>query len=253
MKITFLGTGTSQGVPLIGCQCVVCKSADAKDKRTRTSILVESGDKTIVVDVGPDFRQQFLRENILKLDAVLLTHEHKDHLAGLDEVRAFNYLQKKAMPVYATDRVQQAIRREYAYIFEEPSYPGIPKIDLHTIGLENFSVEGVPVVPIEVMHHQMPVHGYRFDNFTYITDANYISPKEKQKIKGSEVLVLNALRREEHISHFTLAQALELVEELKPKMAYFTHISHQLGLHAEVEKELPANVRIAYDGLRVEV
>jgi phosphoribosyl 1,2-cyclic phosphate phosphodiesterase len=253
MKITFLGTGTSQGVPLIGCQCVVCKSADARDKRTRTSILVESDDKTLVVDVGPDFRQQFLRENILKLDAVLLTHEHKDHLAGLDEVRAFNYLQKKAMPVYATERVQHAIRREYAYIFEEPSYPGIPKIDMHTIGLEKFDAEGIPVVPIEVMHHQLPVLGFRFGNFTYITDANYISPKEKQKIKGSEVLVLNALRREEHISHYTLAQALELVEELKPKMAYFTHISHQLGLHEEVEKELPANVRIAFDGLVVGV
>jgi phosphoribosyl 1,2-cyclic phosphate phosphodiesterase len=253
MKITFLGTGTSQGIPLIGCQCVVCRSADAKDKRTRTSILVETNGKTIVVDCGPDFRQQFLRENILKLDAVLMTHEHKDHLAGLDEVRAFNYLQKKAMPVYATERVQLAIKREYAYIFEEPSYPGIPKIDLHTIGLQNFSVEGIPVVPIEVMHHQLPVHGFRFGNFTYITDANFISPKEKEKIKGSEVLVLNALRREPHISHYTLAQALELIEELKPKQAYLTHISHQLGLHEEVEKELPVGVNIAYDGLVVEL
>jgi phosphoribosyl 1,2-cyclic phosphate phosphodiesterase len=253
MKITFLGTGTSQGIPLIGCQCVVCRSSDAKDKRTRTSILVEVNGKTIVVDCGPDFRQQFLRENILKLDAVLMTHEHKDHLAGLDEVRAFNYLQKKAMPVYATERVQLAIKREYAYIFEEPSYPGIPKIDLHTIGLENFSVEGIPVVPIEVMHHQLPVHGFRFGNFTYITDANFISPKEKEKIKGSEVLVLNALRREPHISHYTLAQALELIEELKPKQAYLTHISHQLGLHEEVEKELPVGVNIAYDGLVVEL
>lgn len=253
MKITFLGTGTSQGVPLIGCQCIVCKSTDAKDKRTRTSILVETLGKTLAVDCGPDFRQQFLRENILKLDAVLLTHEHKDHLAGLDEVRAFNYLQKKAMPVYATERVQQAIKREYAYIFEEPSYPGIPKINLHTIGLHKFSAEGVEVVPIEVMHHLMPVHGFRFGNFTYITDANYISEKEKGKIKGSEVLVLNALRREEHISHYTLAQALELIEELKPKKAFLTHISHQLGKHEEVEKELPSNVRIAYDGLVVEL
>jgi phosphoribosyl 1,2-cyclic phosphate phosphodiesterase len=253
MKITFLGTGTSQGVPLIGCQCEVCQSTDAKDKRTRTSILVESGDKTIVVDVGPDFRQQCLRENVLKLDAVLLTHEHKDHLAGLDEVRAFNYLQKKAMPVYATERVQHAIRREYAYIFEEPSYPGIPKIDLHTIGLEKFSAEGIPVVPVEVMHHQLPVLGFRFGNFTYITDANFISPKEKEKIKGSEILVLNALRREEHISHYTLSQALELIAELKPKMAYLTHISHQMGKHEEVEQELPPNVRIAFDGLRVEL
>lgn len=253
MKFTFLGTGTSQGVPLIGCQCVVCKSPDPRDKRTRTSMLVESGDKTIVVDVGPDFRQQCLRENVLKLDAVVLTHEHKDHLAGLDEVRAFNFLQKKAMPVYATERVQQAIRREYAYIFEEPSYPGIPKIDMHTIGLEKFDAEGIPVLPVEVMHHLLPVLGFRFGNFTYITDANFISPKEKEKIKGSEILVLNALRREEHISHYTLSQALELIAELKPKMAYLTHISHQMGLQEEVEKELPPNVRIAYDGLALEV
>ncbi|CAN5812265.1 MBL fold metallo-hydrolase [soil metagenome] len=253
MKITFLGTGTSQGVPLIGCQCEVCKSADVKDKRTRTSILVETQGKTIVVDCGPDFRQQCLRENILKLDAVILTHEHKDHLAGLDEVRAFNFLQKKAMPVYATERVQQAVKREFAYAFEEPSYPGIPKIDLHTIGQETFSAEGIEVIPIEVMHHQMPVHGFRFGNFTYITDANFISEKEKKKIKGSEVLVLNALRREPHISHFTLNQALELIDELKPKTAFLTHISHQLGKHEDVEKELPDHIRIAFDGLGIEI
>jgi phosphoribosyl 1,2-cyclic phosphate phosphodiesterase len=253
MKITFLGTGTSQGIPLIGCQCAVCQSADARDKRTRTSVLVEAGGKTLVVDTGPDFRQQMLREKVLKLHGVLLTHEHKDHLAGLDEIRAFNYLQQIIMPVYATERVQQAIRREYAYIFEEPSYPGIPKISLQTIGQEEFSVEGIPVVPIEVMHHQLPVLGFRFGKFTYITDANFISEEEKEKIKGSEVLVLNALRHEKHISHFTLAQALELIEELKPKQAYLTHISHQLGRHEEVEKELPANVRLAFDGLQLDL
>ncbi|MDQ3111709.1 MAG: MBL fold metallo-hydrolase [Bacteroidota bacterium] len=253
MKITFLGTGTSQGIPLIGCQCEVCRSADARDIRTRTSVLVEVGGKTIVVDTGPDFRQQMLREKVLKLDAVLLTHEHKDHLAGLDEVRAFNYLQQKVMPVYATERVQNAVRREYAYIFEEPSYPGIPKIDLHTIGTDEFSVEGIPVMPVEVLHHQLPVLGFRFAKFTYITDANFISDQEKEKVKGSEVLVLNALRHEKHISHFTLAQALELIDELKPKQAYLTHISHQLGRHEEVEKELPGNVRLAFDGLKVDI
>jgi phosphoribosyl 1,2-cyclic phosphate phosphodiesterase len=253
MKITFLGTGTSQGIPLIGCQCEVCQSTDARDKRTRTSVLVETGGKTFVVDTGPDFRQQMLREKVLKLDAVLLTHEHKDHLAGLDEVRAYNYLQQMIMPVYATERVQNAVRREYAYIFEEPSYPGIPKINLHTIGLEEFSAEGIPVMPIGVMHHQLPVLGFRFDKFTYITDANFIPEEEKEKIKGSEVLVLNALRHEKHISHFTLAQALELIEELKPKQAYLTHISHQLGKHEDVERELPANVRLGFDGLRLEL
>jgi phosphoribosyl 1,2-cyclic phosphate phosphodiesterase len=253
MQITFLGTGTSQGVPLIGCPCVVCQSKDPRDKRLRTSVLVQTQGKTLVVDTGPDFRQQMLRENVHSLDAVLLSHEHKDHLAGLDEIRAYNFLQKKAMPVYATERVQQAIRREYAYIFEEPHYPGIPKIDLHTIGLKPFDAEGVPVLPVEVMHHQLPVLGFRFGNFTYITDANFIDEKEKEKIYGSDVLVLNALRKEPHISHFTLEQALELIEELKPKRAFLTHISHQLGLHSEVEKELPGNVKIAFDGLKLDL
>ena len=253
MQITFLGTGTSQGIPLIGCQCVVCKSDDSRNKRTRTSVMVEIGGKVIVVDAGPDFRQQLLREDVRSLDAIIQTHEHKDHLAGLDDVRAFNFLQKKAMPLYATERVQEAIKREFAYIFEESDYPGIPKIDLHTITNTAFEIEGIPVLPIEVMHHKLPVLGFRFGNFTYITDANYISPAEKEKIKGSEVLVLNALRKEKHISHYTLAEALSLIEELKPKMAYLTHISHQLGLHSEVEKELPENVRIAFDGMKIEI
>ena len=253
MQITFLGTGTSQGVPLIGCDCAVCTSADLRDKRLRTSVLVETEGKTLVVDTGPDFRQQMLREKVASLDAVILSHEHKDHLAGLDEVRAFNFLQKKAMPVYATLRVQEAIRREFAYIFETPHYPGIPKIDLHTIVNHPFTAEGIPVTPVEVMHHQLPVLGFRFGNFTYITDANYIAQEEKEKIKGSEMLVLNALRREPHISHYTLAQALELIAELKPAKAFLTHISHQLGKHEDVEKELPANVHLAYDGLKVQL
>lgn len=253
MRITFLGTGTSQGVPLIGCGCAVCQSKDTKDNRLRCSVLVETNGKRIVVDTGPDFRQQMLRYNVNTLDAVILTHEHKDHLAGLDEVRAYNFLQQKVMPVYATQRVQQAIRREFAYIFETPQYPGIPKIDLHTIGHAPFEAEGIPVTPVEVMHHQLPVLGFRFGNFAYITDANFISETEKKKIANCEILVLNALRREAHISHFTLAEALALVEELQPKQAYFTHISHQLGLHEEIEKELPPNVKIAYDGLVVEI
>ena len=253
MILTFLGTGTSQGVPLIGCQCSVCKSVDVRDKCTRTSILLEIDGKTIVVDAGPDFRQQMLREDVCKLDAVLLTHEHKDHLAGLDDVRAFNFLQKKAMPLYASTRVQQAIRREFAYIFDASAYPGIPKIDLRTIDNTPFVAEGIAIMPIEVMHHTLPVLGFRFRNVTYITDANYISTLEKEKIKGSDVLVLNALRNEKHISHFTLMEALALIEELKPRQAFLLHISHQLGLHAEVEKLLPPNVRLAYDGLKLHI
>ncbi len=253
MKITFLGTGTSQGIPLIGCQCEVCKSSDPRDKRLRTSVMVEIGGKNIVVDTGPDFRQQMLREDVRTLDAVIFSHEHKDHIAGLDDVRAFNFLQKKSMPVYATERVQSAIKREFAYIFDNSPYPGIPKIDLHTISNIPFQVAGIPVLPIEVLHFKLPVLGFRFGNFSYITDANYISEAEKEKIVGSDVLVLNALRREAHISHFTLDEAIKMVEELKPKMAYFTHISHQLGLHEIVEKELPANVKIAYDGLKLEL
>ncbi|MFL5762987.1 MAG: MBL fold metallo-hydrolase [Bacteroidia bacterium] len=249
MKITFLGTGTSQGIPIIACPCNVCQSTDPKDKRLRTSIMIEEKGKTFVIDTGPDFRQQMLRENVKQLDAVIFTHEHKDHTAGFDDIRAFNFINKKKMEVYASARVQEAIRREYAYIFSDFKYPGIPEINLHLITGEPFNVEGVTFEPIEVMHYKLPVLGFRIGDFTYITDANFISDKEKDKIRNSRVLVLNALRREPHISHFTLEQAIAMVRELQPEKAYFTHISHQLGLHAEVQKELPENIEIAYDGL----
>ncbi len=253
MQITFLGTGTSQGIPLIGCQCIVCKSVDARDKRTRTSVMIETAGKRFVIDSGPDFRQQMLREDVRELDALLFTHEHKDHIAGLDDVRAFNYIQQKPMPVYATSRVQEAIRREFAYIFDGTDYPGIPKIDLHTITNKPFDAEGISVMPIEVHHHLLPVLGFRIGKFSYITDANSISEREKEKIKGSEILVLNALRHEKHISHFTLNEAVALSKELKVGKTYLIHLSHQMGLHAEVEKELPENVRIAFDGLKLMV
>ncbi|GAB4148642.1 MAG: MBL fold metallo-hydrolase [Bacteroidia bacterium] len=253
MRITFLGTGTSQGVPLIGCPCGVCASSDPRDSRLRSSILVQDKGKTIVVDTGPDFRQQMLRNQVKELDAVLFTHEHKDHVAGMDDIRAYNFILQRDMPVYATERVQQALRREFVYIFDGSNYPGIPKIQLNTIENRPFEIEGIAVVPIEVMHYKLPVLGFRFDDFAYITDANYISEEERQKIRGCKVLVLNALRREAHISHFTLEEAIELVEDLKPKKAYFTHISHQMGFHEEVEKELPAHIRIAFDGLTIEV
>ncbi len=253
MKITFLGTGTSQGIPLIGCECKVCKSDDPKDNRLRSSILIEHKNTNLVIDTGPDFRQQMLREKVTKLDAVVFTHEHKDHIAGLDEVRAFNFINNMVMPVYATERVQQAIKREFAYIFSGDNYPGIPQIELHTITDNTFKVGDITLQPINVLHYKLPVKGFRAENFTYITDANFISPEEKEKIKGSEVLVLNALRRTHHISHFTFEEAIELAQELKAKKTYLIHMSHQLGNHELVNLELPDGIELAYDGLKIEI
>lgn len=251
MKLTFLGTGTSQGVPLIGCTCPVCTSADPRDKRLRTSVMFTQDKKNVVIDTGPDFRQQMLREKVSAIECVLFTHEHKDHLAGLDDVRAFNFILQRSMDVYATPRVQEAIKREFKYIFDNTDYPGIPKINLMSIGSAPFIAGGIKFTPIQVMHYKLPVLGFRAGDITYITDANFIPEEEKEKIKGSKILVLNALRRQEHVSHFTLDQAVKLAEELKPGMAYFIHLSHQMGTHADVEAELPSNIRIAYDGLVV--
>jgi phosphoribosyl 1,2-cyclic phosphate phosphodiesterase len=253
LKVTFLGTGTSQGVPIIACECEVCRSGDPKNKRLRTSILVESEQAKIVIDSGPDFRQQLLRQKLKTLDAVVFTHEHKDHIAGLDEVKAFNYFNKMRMPVYATERVQQAIKREFAYIFSEEKYPGIPEVDLFTVTDEPFKIKDIELTPVNVLHYHLPVKCYRIRDFTYITDANFISEEEKEKIKGSKIIVVNALRREPHVSHFTFQQAIELMQELKPEKAYFTHISHQLGLHEAVSKELPDFIELAYDGLKIEI
>jgi phosphoribosyl 1,2-cyclic phosphate phosphodiesterase len=250
MKITFLGTGTSQGVPVIACKCEVCQSTNSKDKRLRTSILINYNDRNIVIDTGPDFRQQMLINSIDQLDAVLFTHEHKDHIAGLDDIRAFNYQSQQDMPIYATEQVQIGLKKEFHYIFADIKYPGIPKVQLNTIhNFKSFELFNKIITPIEVMHYKLPVTAFRIDNFTYITDANFISHTEKEKIKGTEILVINALRKEEHISHFTLQQALDLIAEIKPKHAYLTHISHLLGKHDDVSLELPDNVSIAYDGL----
>lgn len=253
VRLTFLGTGTSQGVPVASCACAVCQSGDPKDQRLRTSAMFTVDGKNFVIDTGPDFRQQMLREKVQRLDAVLFTHEHKDHIAGMDDVRAFNYTSKGPVDIYAVPRVQEAIRREYAYIFDGTDYPGIPLVNLHTIheGLE-LDVKGIPFHPISVLHYRLPVLGFRVGQIAYITDANLIPDNEKKKLKGIKVLVLNALRREKHISHFTLDEAVALVEELGAERAYFTHISHQLGFHEEVEKELPSHIRLAWDGLRVE-
>jgi len=251
VKLTFLGTGTSQGVPLIGCPCHVCQSKDPKDKRLRSSVLIEHNDSVFVIDTGPDFRQQMLRENVKKLDAVIFTHEHNDHIVGLDDVRAFNFIQKKHMDIYATTRVQEAIHRIFPYIFSDDKYPGIPKLELHTIFDEPFKIKGTTFIPINVLHYKMPVKAFRVGNITYITDANFIAEEEKEKIRGSEIIIVNALRKEEHISHFTFDQAIALMEELKPKKAYFTHISHQLGLHEEIKNQLPDWIEPAFDGLVV--
>jgi phosphoribosyl 1,2-cyclic phosphate phosphodiesterase len=251
MKITFLGTGTSQGVPIIACKCAVCLSEDPRDKRLRSSVMITVLGKNFVIDSGPDFRQQMLRANVQDLEAVLYTHEHKDHVAGIDDVRAFNFIHNKAMPLWATERVQEAIRREVPYCFDGTDYPGIPRIQLRKIEGDPFLVSGQEFIPLRVMHHKMPVTAFRTGDFTYVTDANFIGPEEKEKMKGSRVLVLNALRRETHVSHFTLDQAVAIATELEPEMAYFTHISHQLGKHEDVSKELPSFIRLAYDGLEL--
>ncbi len=250
MKITLLGTGTSQGIPVIACPCEVCKSQDTKDNRTRASIQIEVNDKVFVIDTGPDFRQQMLSANTQTLNAVIFTHEHKDHTAGLDDVRAFNFFQKKEMPIYAHPRVLNQIKREFSYAFEESKYPGIPQIRLIEIGNSPFDIEGVVFQPIQVMHHLLPVYGFRIGDFSYITDANFIEESELEKIKGSKVLVLNALRKEKHLSHYNLEEALAIITKIKPQIAYLTHISHQMGKHEMESTFLPPNVKFGYDGLQ---
>ncbi|WEK18159.1 MAG: MBL fold metallo-hydrolase [Candidatus Pedobacter colombiensis] len=251
MKVTFLGTGTSQGIPVITCNCAVCQSADHRDKRLRVSVLLETGDKTIVIDSGPDFRYQMLRAGVKDLDAILFTHEHKDHLAGLDDIRPFNYLLKKHIDIYATERVQHALKKEFSYIFSDIRYPGLPQIELHTITDETFYVGHTAIVPLNIMHYKLPILGFRIGDFTYITDAKTIAEDTLEKIKGTRILVVNALQREQHISHFTLDEAIEFSQKIGAETTYFTHISHNLGLHAVVEKDLPANIKLAYDGLTI--
>jgi phosphoribosyl 1,2-cyclic phosphate phosphodiesterase len=253
VRITFLGTGTSQGVPVIACTCAVCTSADARDERLRTSILIESEDKTVVVDSGPDFRYQMLRAKVMHLDAIVFTHEHKDHVAGMDDIRAFNYKQQGPVDVYADGRVQLALRREFPYIFADKGYPGIPQINLHSIGLQPFDIGNIHFIPIEVMHYKLPVLGFRINDFTYITDAKTVSETEKQKIRGSKILVINALQKESHISHFTLDEAIEFAKDINAEITYFTHISHRLGKHKDISTELPTGIKLAYDGLTLDI
>jgi phosphoribosyl 1,2-cyclic phosphate phosphodiesterase len=245
LKITLLGTGTSSGVPMIGCSCKVCTSTDKKDKRLRSSILVESATTKFVIDTTPDFRYQ--------LDAVLFTHPHKDHIAGLDDVRAFNFFQQKPMELYANSLTEEAIKREFAYAFSDKKYPGTPELNINTIDDNSFYIGDIFIQPILVWHLKMPVLGFRMGNFTYITDANRIDEDELQKIKGTKILVLNALRKEPHISHYNLAEAVALSQQLKVSQTYFTHLSHQMGLHEEVSIALPKGVFLGWDGLMIEI
>jgi len=249
LKITFLGTGTSQGIPVITCNCEVCQSDDYRNNRLRVSILIETADKTIVIDSGPDFRYQMLRAKVKDLDAILFTHEHKDHVAGLDDIRPFNYLLHKNIDIYATDRVQNALKREFSYIFSDVKYPGLPQIELHTIDQEPFFIGEAEIIPLAIMHYKLPILGFRIGDFTYITDAKTISEETVAKVMGTKILVVNALQRQTHISHFTLDEAIEFAEKIGAEQTYFTHISHNLGLHEEVEKELPIGMKLAYDGL----
>lgn len=253
MKITFLGTGTSQGVPVIGCSCAVCTSADKRDNRLRTSVWIDTPQASIVIDSGPDFRYQMLRAHVRRLDAIIFTHGHKDHVAGMDDVRAYNYFDQKPMEVYATTDTQDVLKREFHYVFGNQYYPGIPQVNLHTIGSEPFQVNGLTITPIRVLHYKMEVLGFRIGDFTYITDANYIAPEELEKAKGSKAFVLNALRHEKHISHYNLQDAIRIAREVNAENSYFTHISHQLGTHKEVSLALPQGMHLAYDGLQLQL
>lgn len=254
MKVTFLGTGTSQGIPIIGCKCPVCKSANARDKRLRTSALVSVGDKNILIDIGPDFREQMLRNDVSHLDAILVTHAHRDHVAGIDDIRPYNYYQQSPIDIYARSNAIEAIRRDYAYIFAQHIYPGLPEANLIEVsGSSVVRIGNTEVVPIEAMHKDMPILGYKMERFAYVTDANYIAPTELDKIKDMDVLVINALRQEKHFSHFSLAEALEVIAFLKPRKAYLTHMSHEMGFYDRVSRSLPENVFLAYDGLTIEI
>lgn len=235
-------------MPVIACNCKVCTSANLLDTRLRSSILVESPTTTVVIDSGPDFRQQMLKHKVKKLDAVLFTHEHKDHIAGLDDVRAFNFIQNSAIDIYGRDRVLSALRTEFHYAFTEEKYPGVPLLNLIEINNIPVRIGDIEFIPIEVMHYKLPVFGFRINNFTYVTDANFIHENEMNKIKGSEIFILNALRVQKHVSHFNLEEAVSISKEIGASQTYFTHISHLLGLHNEVETGLPQGIKLAYDG-----
>lgn len=253
MKITFLGTGTSTGVPVVACKCEVCSSDDPRDKRYRSSVMLTLDSKNIIIDCGPDFRIQMLKNKVEDIEAVLFTHAHRDHIAGLDDIRAFNFILNKSIDIYGSEVTLGSIKEQFPYIFTPGRYSGAPRLILHPITETPFTIGGFSFIPIQVMHHEMKVFGYRIGDFTYITDANYISPAEMDKIRGSKVVVINALRNSRHVSHYSLSEALEVLLELKPEKAYLTHISHFLGKYQSVEFQLPEDVHLAYDGLQIEI
>lgn len=258
-RITFFGTGTSQGIPMIGCSCEVCKSADKRDTRLRSSALIEHNGLRILIDAGPDFRYQMLRSGTDKLDAILLTHEHKDHTGGLDDIRALNYFTNRAFPIYCEKRVNESLKREFSYVFEENPYPGAPSFDIKIIDNNPFIIESIynnhlsaKVIPIRAYHYKLPVLGFRIGKIAYITDAVKIDNEELKKLDNLEILVINTVRKEKHISHFSLWEALEIIEKVGAKKSFLTHLSHQIGLHSDLEKILPLGVFAAYDSLIVE-
>jgi phosphoribosyl 1,2-cyclic phosphate phosphodiesterase len=251
IKITFLGTGTSAGIPMVGCNCMVCTSTDNKDKRLRSSILVQSSTTSVVIDTTPDFRYQMLRANVQKLDAALFTHPHKDHIGGLDDIRAYNFTQKKVMPLYVNTLTKKGIMHDFHYAFSGEDYPGLPQLEFHNIDNEVFSIGDIVFTPIKVWHHKMPVLGFRIKDFVYITDANRIEPHELEKCMDASYFVINTLRREPHVSHFTLNEAVELAQYCRARKILGTHISHQLGKHTEVSNGLPSNSSLAYDSLEI--
>jgi len=249
-KLTFLGTGTSQGIPLPACSCYVCQSTLPKDNRLRSSVLINVGQQTICIDTGPDFRYQMLREKVKNLSAILFTHEHRDHVGGLDDVRAFNYINNKAMPLYAPEEVIQALKESYAYIFSS-SYPGIPKVSLCEINESPFIIEGIRITPVPVWHHKLRVFGYRIGDLAYITDAKTVPESSRKLIRNVPILIINCLHESPHISHFNLQEALAFIDDIRPKQTYLTHISHLFGTHVEIQSKLPNSVDVAYDGLSI--
>lgn len=253
LKVVFLGTGTSTGVPVVACDCEVCRSTDKRDHRLRTSVMVQTHGHNFIIDCGPDFRYQMIRENVEDISAIIFTHGHRDHIAGLDDVRAFNYVLNKTVDVYASEEVIGSIRREFPYIFTEKRFFGAPQLEFHKIDNTAFTVKDVNFTPIEVLHHKLKVFGFRVGNFSYITDASYISQEEKLKLINSDILVINALRKSKHISHFSLEEAIEVINEVKPKRAYITHLSHFIGLHDRIQASLPENIFLAYDGLTLQM
>ena len=250
-KVLFLGTGTSQGVPVIGCDCLVCASSKKKDKRLRTSILIQINFFNILIDIGPDFRHQMLESNNSSIDAILITHQHRDHTAGIDDLRPIYYLHQKPIDLYAESNVLKSIKNDFKYLFHGPEYPGKPKINLNTVDNHSFFISDIEITPIRVMHYRLPIFGYRIGELVYVTDANYISSEEKNKIRGAKILIINSLQKEPHVSHYNLEESLELIRELEPEKAYLTHIGHNMGLHQDVMKELPKNVFLAYDNLEL--